>query len=269
MARTKNKKDNRQNGVKAKAAAPARKSAPVQDDSASDMSDIEQYDAPAGRDDMDMSEDDKDAAEEELERAVFGDSMGFRAGLAGFETGLDDEDSAEEGADASGDEQTYGGLADADLFFTDVGASTDLQPAPPTEEEEEEDGAAWQDSDDERMVVSLASVPRLRKLRRTEAEDVISGKEYVRRLRKHYEMLNPVPDWAVEAAQKGPRKKRRLSYDDLDAESDEDMDMDDEEGDDDVSAEPLSKLLQGGGLVRRTENKKRKLRPEVIDIQRT
>ena len=77
-------------------------------------------------------------------------------------------------------------LADADLFFTDVGASTELQPVPATEEEEEEEGAAWQDSDDERMVVSLASVPRLRKLRRTEAEDVISGKDYVRRLRKQY-----------------------------------------------------------------------------------
>ena len=46
--------------------------------------------------------------------------------------------------------------------------------------------AAWEDSDDERLVVSLASVPRLRKLRRTEAEDVISGKDYVRRLRKQY-----------------------------------------------------------------------------------
>jgi U3 small nucleolar RNA-associated protein 18 len=82
-------------------------------------------------------------------------------------------------------------------------------------------------------------------------------------------MLNPVPDWAIEAAQKGSRKKRRLSYDDLDAESDMDLDMEDEEGDDEISAEPLSKLLQGGGLVRRTETKKRKLRPEVIDIQRT
>ena len=186
MARTKSKKDNRQNGVKAKASAPAKKSAPPQDDSASEMSDLERYDAPAGQDDMDMSEDDKDAAEEELERAVFGDSMGFRAGLASFGAGLDDEDSADGDAAASGDEQAYDNLADADLFFTDVGASTELQPVPATEEEEEEEGAAWQDSDDERMVVSLASVPRLRKLRRTEAEDVISGKDYVRRLRKQY-----------------------------------------------------------------------------------
>jgi U3 small nucleolar RNA-associated protein 18 len=43
--------------------------------------------------------------------------------------------------------------------------------------------AAWVDSDDERIFVSLASSNRLRKLRRAEDEDVISGKEYARRLR--------------------------------------------------------------------------------------
>lgn len=190
MARTKSKKDNRQNGVKPKAATSAKKAAPAQDESGSEMSDVEQYDAEAaGQSDVDMSEDEKDEAEEELERAVFGDSMGFRAGLANFEAAQDDEDSADEGAGAEGDDQAYGGLADSDLFFTDVGASAALQPVPATEEDEDEDeegGAAWQDSDDERMVVSLASVPRLRKLRRTEAEDVISGKDYVRRLRKQY-----------------------------------------------------------------------------------
>jgi U3 small nucleolar RNA-associated protein 18 len=45
---------------------------------------------------------------------------------------------------------------------------------------------AWSDSDDERISVSLAARPQLRKLRRTEAEDVITGKEYSRRLRKQY-----------------------------------------------------------------------------------
>lgn len=189
MARTKSKTDNRQNGLKQKTAAPAKKAAPRQDESDSEVSDIEQYDiGMAGESDVDMDYG-KDAAEEELERAVFGDSMGFRTGLGDFEIAQDEEDSAEEGAADEGDEDVYGGVADGDLFFTDVGASAALQPAPATEEDEEEEegGAAWQDSDDERLLVSLASVPRLRKLRRTEAEDVISGKDYVRRLRKQYE----------------------------------------------------------------------------------
>lgn len=44
--------------------------------------------------------------------------------------------------------------------------------------------AVWDDSDDERVVVSLADNPRLRKLRVTEEENLISGKEYQKRLRK-------------------------------------------------------------------------------------
>lgn len=120
-------------------------------------------------------------------------------------------------------------------------------------------------------MVSLASVPRLRKLRRTEAEDVVNGKEYSRRLRKQFELLNPVPQWARQAMQQPARKKRRLSQDaasDSNA-SDEDMEIDD----DLPSAAPLSKLLRNAeSLVRQTGpgvGKKRKLRPEVIDIQRT
>lgn len=48
------------------------------------------------------------------------------------------------------------------------------------------DPPAWQDSDDERLKISLMAIPRLRKLRQYEGEDVISGRDYVRRLRKQY-----------------------------------------------------------------------------------
>jgi U3 small nucleolar RNA-associated protein 18 len=194
MARTKST-----NGVKSKAAGSSKKTAPPsrqQDESASEMSDVElqDYNVPTANHMDNMSQDEKDAAEEELERAVFGDSMGFRAGLAGFEAGGQDIQDSDDHAAAPGDEeQAYDAFADSDLFFSDVGASAALQPAAAVEDdedEEEEGGAAWQDSDDERMLVSLASVPRLRKLRRTEAEDVISGKDYVRRLRKQYVLVS-------------------------------------------------------------------------------
>ena len=129
---------------------------------------------------------------------------------------------------------------------------------------------AWQDSDDERMMVSLASVPRLRKLRRTETEDVVNGKEYSKRLRKQFTMLNPTPEWALHAVEKPALKKRRLSENVGSEEnaSEEEMDLDD----DLPSAAPLSKLLQDAqSLVRQSgagAGKKRKIRPEVIDIQR-
>ena len=120
-------------------------------------------------------------------------------------------------------------------------------------------------------MVSLASVPRLRKLRRTEAEDVVNGKEYAKRLRRQFEMLHPTPDWAREAVKMPARKKRRVSEG---ADSDEGVSEEDMDVDEDLpSAAPLSKLLQNAeSLVRQSgpgKGKKRKLRPEVIDIQRT
>ncbi|KAK3710961.1 U3 snoRNP protein [Vermiconidia calcicola] len=214
-------------------------------------------------------EPEKDETEEELEHLVFGDSAGFREGLKKFRQGEQKEE--EETLAGTGLE----GLDDADLFFTDVGPSTKNDRALATTSDDEDDTlrsrhpAAWQDSDDERMLVSLASVPRLRKLRRTEAEDVVNGREYVKRLRRQFEMLNPTPEWAQQAIQQPAPKKRRLSEntgseDDV---SDDDMDMDV------PSVAPLSKLLQDAeSLVRQSglgAGKKRKLRPEVIDIQRT
>lgn len=158
------------------------------------------------------------------------------------------------------------------LFFTDTGADEvdgDLFKQP------DEDSAwhskhpvAWEDSDDERLTVSLATVPRLRKLRKTEVEDVVDGREYSQRLRKQYEILHPKPDWARHAMEGPALKKRRLSDSDEDV-SDEDMGLDDEL----PSVAPLSKLLQNASSLTRQSGpgagKRRKLRPEVIDVQRT
>lgn len=122
-------------------------------------------------------------------------------------------------------------------------------------------------------MISLATVPRLRKLRRTEGEDVINGKEYSRRLRQQFELLNPKPEWAQTAGGKPAHKKRRTSAGAESSEDeagfDEEMDVDDEV----PNVAPLSQLLQDAqSLVResgRGSGKKRKIRPETIDIQRT
>lgn len=121
----------------------------------------------------------------------------------------------------------------------------------------------WHDSDDERLTISLASHQRLRKLRVTEAEDVISGKEYIKRLRRQFEQLHPVPDWANPEL----NKKR------TDSDSDRDSDMDTDDENEQLSTQPLAKLLQGAtDLTRLGEGTgpggKRKLRQEVIDIHR-
>lgn len=140
------------------------------------------------------------------------------------------------------------------------------------EEEEEITPAAWHDSDDERLTISLASEQRLRKLRNTEAEDLVSGKEYIRRLRRQFERLHPTPEWAVPERSTKRRKTINGDEDDSDASSGvDDMDTSDEEAE--LTMQPLAKLLQNAGdLVMNEDNTKtggkRKLRQEVIDIQR-
>ena len=135
------------------------------------------------------------------------------------------------------------------------------------------DPPAWVDSDDERIVVSLASNPRLRKLRVSETEDLVNGKEYTKRLRRQFERLYPVPEWANPSAAKtrAHRKRRKTSNSsdssDVNNSTDE-MSLDS----DDLSSQPLAKLLQNAtSLTQPTptaSTSRKKLRPEVIDIHR-
>jgi U3 small nucleolar RNA-associated protein 18 len=144
--------------------------------------------------------------------------------------------------------------------------------------DEAERTPVWHDSDDDRLVVSLANHDRLRKLRRSEADDVVSGREYILRLRRQYLRLHPTPEWALPQKQK---QKRRGHSDYSESESAgpdaADTDSDGDGADEPLSSQPLAKLLQnvGGDLVRREEGqmmqngvKVRRLRQEVIGIQR-
>lgn len=122
-------------------------------------------------------------------------------------------------------------------------------------------------------MVSLASNPRLRKLRHHEAEDVINGKEYSKRLRQQFERLYPVPEWANPSASKRSSKKgsrRRRSSGSVGSVAEASL-ADEMDVDEDMSTQPLAMLLQNAEDLTRMEDggKRRKLRPEVIDIQRT
>ncbi|KIW99038.1 uncharacterized protein Z519_00701 [Cladophialophora bantiana CBS 173.52] len=223
----------------------------------------------------------KDDTELRLEKALFGDDAGF---LKSLRRDLPQEDLSlvrrEHGnADEFQEDGADGGLsdvADEDLFFLDTGADR-LPPSVSQELERTEHvhsdprpEPVWHDSDDDRIVVSLASNTRLRKLRETEDDDVVSGREYIQRLRRQYERLHPTPEWVAYA-----RKRRKLSFrlhEHDDAVSDSDISMD--ENDSFPSALPLAELLRTAGSLTQTDTKKqgtkvtRKLRPEVIDIQR-
>lgn len=127
--------------------------------------------------------------------------------------------------------------------------------------------AAWVDSDDERVVVSLATNTRLRKLRTSELEDVINGKEYVRRLRRQYQRLHPSPQWADPSASK---KRRKVGNGTLDS-----FNIDSEDGSsnsaDELEAQPLAQLLQNAAsltTLSKPSTSNKKLRPEIIDVHR-
>jgi len=136
------------------------------------------------------------------------------------------------------------------------------------QKEEDGDAPAWDDSDDDRLTISLADNPRLRKLRMHETDDIVSGREYTRRLRKQFELLHPVPEWAQQSSRPTKRQRRSSAGSDSSVSSSDEMEVDDA----DPSTLPLARFLQDASSLVRTApvpGKKVKLRPEVLDIQRT
>ncbi|MBA0629996.1 hypothetical protein Godav_002132, partial [Gossypium davidsonii] len=84
------------------------------------------------------------------------------------------------------------------LFFLDS-STNDVELSEESDYEQntcKERKAAWVDEEEERTVINIAKVNRLRKLRKEEDESVISGLEYVSRLRAQHAKLNPGTEWA-------------------------------------------------------------------------
>ncbi|XP_042501379.1 U3 small nucleolar RNA-associated protein 18 homolog [Macadamia integrifolia] len=115
---------------------------------------------------------------------------------------------------------TDGGPA---LFFTDRSAD-EVVSAYEKEVEFQEEGndevktmekkPVWVDEEEEKTTVDIMKVSRLRKLRKKDDDRLISGSDYVSRLRAQHAKLNPGTEWA----QLGSRSS---DYDPSDDESDE------------------------------------------------
>ena len=138
---------------------------------------------------------------------------------------------------------------------------------------DDDNAAAWDDSDDERIVVSLASNPRMRKLRTEASQDLVNGKEYSKRLRRQFERLYPVPKWAnpSTARKVASTERRKLSTASESSEANTSAD-DISVGSDNLSTHPLAKLLQNANRLTQVTSTSsatsKKLLPEVIDIHR-
>lgn len=139
-----------------------------------------------------------DARELELVKLVFGDMDGLHDNLQNVDSLYDDE-SADEGlADIdSGDESDDGALQDDDLFFIDDAAPGDAPMEVDSSDEEASDSDdAWHDSDDDNVTVSLIDLNRLKKLRKYDGDDSVSGRAFTHRLRAQFEKIYPRPKWA-------------------------------------------------------------------------
>ena len=88
------------------------------------------------------------------------------------------------------------------------------------EGEDQDSDNAWEDSDDEKVNISLLTSDKLKKLRKTPQDSVISGKSYIIRLRSQFEKIYPRPQW-IEDIENNSDDEKDLS--------DEDK-VDDEEG---------------------------------------
>lgn len=254
----------------------------VSDDTSSEsdnhFSESENEDGPV-RSTNHMEVDELDSDEEELERLVLGNRAGFRANLFANEADSDDDDDFKglriDDGDAAPGTADLEQLDDSALFMLDTGPGTEGKQITTTVAHEVEEAGmqpAWFDSDDERLTVSLAGAKQLRKLRETEADDFVSGAEYARRLRLQYLKFNPLPAWAKEASadgKKDKKRRRRSSAASTASVSSSDSEASDED-DDDLSALPLERFLRDANALNgEGRRKKRKLRPEVLDIQRT
>lgn len=64
----------------------------------------------------------------------------------------------------------------------------------------------WVDEEEERTNINISKVNRLRKLRKEEDESLVSGSEYVARLRAQHAKLNPGTEWAqLDSRARGDR----------------------------------------------------------------
>ncbi|KAK0748145.1 WD40-repeat-containing domain protein [Apiosordaria backusii] len=224
----------------------------------------------------------KDSDEEDLERLVLGTKSAddFRAQLfAGndFLPDVTDSKALVPATTAQDEDNKLKDVDDAMLFMVDtVGGGEGVIAHAEKKAEEQTDQPAWEDSDDERLTVSLAGVGRLRKLREFEGEDVVNGVEYSERLRAQYLRMYPLPEWAKPAGKKNKRRRRSSAAaggSDESGLSGSEMDTDGEEGEDYEDVLPLDEFLRNVNAFAEDNDtrstKRRKLRPETLDIQRT
>lgn len=197
------------------------------------------------------------------------------------EYGFDEIDNKSDNENNDDDDSQMRNLNDDELFFNDSDADSNLMDIDMNNEsntkshgsnsDSDSDDDAWEDSDDERLIIDVTTIDRLKKLRENEDERFIAGLEYINRLKKQYKNTFQVPDWATHEYE------------------DDKIDADDEEGGEEsnngntgifdsvgpaqsniitASSNPLSDFLSQNQTYNITNEKSKLLNPEHLNIDR-
>jgi len=151
-------------------------------------------------------EDEKLVIEQEREMKKLENSL-FGSLYSPVEFGKEDEDIQDRAEKSSA------------LFFMDRSANSmlsvyeedgEFSERSNDEEETKQRKPVWADEEEQKTKINIAQVNRLRKLRKEEDESLISGSEYVSRLRAQHAKLNPRTEWAQFDSQ----AKHDSSFDD-------------------------------------------------------
>lgn len=179
---------------------------------------------------------------------------------------IDDNDSEDNDED-----DQMGKLNDDELFFNDSEADSDAMDIDDSNNDNNDlndsDEDVWDDSDDERLVIDITSIDRLKKLRETEDERFVPGIEYINRLKTQYRNTFQVPDWATH-------KYEDDKIDNKDEEQEESNNkLFDTVGKDNnkvisLSSNPLSEFLSQNQTYNITNSKSKLINPEHLNIDR-
>ncbi|TPX41215.1 hypothetical protein SeLEV6574_g06206 [Synchytrium endobioticum] len=168
---------------------------------------------------------DKDEEELALEEFIFGgDVPGTIDGVlskAGKELDAKAPQTKQDAASPTTDIVTHDDDSDEPLFTIDTQGDATIflgqegkihdhitsslnSPKPPPAIILQPKAPVWEDDDD--LLVDIATKTRSRKLRKAEAEVVISSTDYETRLRSQFEKIHPRPKWAVTDKKDGVRE---------------------------------------------------------------
>lgn len=191
------------------------------------------------------------------------------------EYGFDEIDNE---SDEEKDQEQMDKLDDDELFFNDSEADSDRMDIDNEKSDDEEnsetedssDEDLWEDSDDERLVVDVTSIDRLKKLRQSEDERFIPGLDYIKRLKMQYKSIYEVPEWATHEYEDD--KKNDEKSDDEENDGNSKGLFDDVKGSKSqvilASSNPLMDFLAQNQTYNITNAKSKLLNPEHLNIDR-